>query len=62
MLASVQRTILPEADWRARRQAHEQRVLGWTEPHQARTARGEPMARAMSECSFAVSGMSGVCL
>jgi len=41
MLASVQRTILPEADWRARRQAHEQRVAAWTEPHQARTARGE---------------------
>lgn len=41
MLASVPRTILPEADWRARRQAHEQRVAAWTDPHQARTARGE---------------------
>jgi hypothetical protein len=41
MLASVQRTTLPEADWRTRRQAHEQRVAAWTEPHQARTARGE---------------------
>ena len=41
MLASVQRTVLPEACWRARQQAHEQRVLAWTEPHQARTARGE---------------------
>jgi hypothetical protein len=40
MLASVQRAVLPEADWRARRQAHEQRVAVWTEPHQARTARG----------------------
>lgn len=41
MLASVQRTLLPEADWLVRRRAHEQRVAGWTEPHQARTARGE---------------------
>jgi hypothetical protein len=41
MLTSVQRTILPEADWLARRQAHERRVAAWTEPHQARTARGE---------------------
>jgi hypothetical protein len=41
MLASVQRTVLPEADWLARRQAHERRVAVWTEPHQARTARGE---------------------
>jgi len=41
MLASVQRTVLPEADWRARRQVHEQRVAAWTETHQARTARGE---------------------
>jgi len=41
MLASVQRTVLPEADWLARRQAHERRVAAWTEPHQARAARGE---------------------
>ena len=41
MLASVQRTVLPEADWHARRQAHGRRVAVWTEPHQARTARGE---------------------
>ncbi len=41
MPASVQRTVLPEAGWLARRQAHEQRVAAWTEPHQARTARGE---------------------
>lgn len=33
--------MLGEPDWRARRQAHEQRVAAWTEPHQARTARGE---------------------
>jgi hypothetical protein len=41
MLASVQRTVLPEAGWLARRQDHERRVAVWTEPHQARTARGE---------------------
>jgi hypothetical protein len=41
MLASVQRTVLPEADWLALRRAHERRVAAWTEPHQARTARGE---------------------
>ena len=32
---------LPEADWLARRAAHEQRVRAWTDPHQARQARGE---------------------
>lgn len=41
MLASVQTTVLPETDWLARRQAHARRVAVWTEPHQARTARGE---------------------
>jgi len=34
-------TILTEADWHARRRAHESRVRAWTDPHQARTARGE---------------------
>ena len=34
-------TLLPEADWLARRAAHEQRVRAWTEPHQARQAKGE---------------------
>ncbi len=34
-------TILPETEWRARAAAHEARVRAWTDPHQARTARGE---------------------
>jgi len=34
-------TLLAEADWLARRSAHEARVRAWTDPHQARTARGE---------------------
>jgi hypothetical protein len=36
-------SILPltEAVWQERRRAHERRVAVWTEPHQARTARGE---------------------
>ncbi len=34
-------TILPEADWCRRRQQHENRVRAWTDPHQARAARGE---------------------
>lgn len=33
--------VLAEADWHARRSAHEARVRVWTDPHQARTARGE---------------------
>ncbi len=44
MQASSDRTDLirlPEADWRARQAAHEQRVRAWTDPHQARQARGE---------------------
>jgi hypothetical protein len=32
---------LPETDWLARREAHEQRMREWTDPHQARRARGE---------------------
>jgi hypothetical protein len=32
---------LAESDWRARQFAHESRVRGWTDPHQARAARGE---------------------
>ena len=34
-------TLLAEADWRARQSAHEARVRAWTDPHQARAARGE---------------------
>lgn len=33
--------LLPAPDWLARRQAHEARVGVWTEPHQARRARGQ---------------------
>jgi hypothetical protein len=33
--------VLPEATWRARAAAHEARVRAWTDPHQARAARGE---------------------
>jgi len=33
--------FLAEADWRARQSAHERRVRAWTDPHQARQARGE---------------------
>ncbi len=33
--------LLAEPVWRARRAAHEERVLEWTGPHQARAARGE---------------------
>lgn len=32
---------LAEPDWLGRRRAHEARVRGWTDPHQARQARGE---------------------
>jgi hypothetical protein len=32
---------LAEPDWLARRAAHEARVRAWTDPHQARAARGE---------------------
>lgn len=35
------RTFLDEADWHARAAAHETRVRAWTDPHQARAARGE---------------------
>src|SRR5687767_14849773 len=33
-------TVLAEPAWRSRQQAHESRVRAWTDPHQARTARG----------------------
>ncbi len=41
MIASAPTTVLAEADWHARRRAHEQRVSAWIAPHQARAARGE---------------------
>lgn len=34
-------TILAEADWLERRRTHEERVRGWTDPHQARAMRAE---------------------
>jgi hypothetical protein len=33
--------VMAEPEWRARQAAHERRVRAWTEPHQARAARGE---------------------
>ncbi len=41
MIATPTNCILAEADWRERQRAHEQRVAGWTDPHQARAGRGE---------------------
>ena len=41
MPAAAHRLVLVEADWLARRSAHEQRVRKWTDPHQARQGRGE---------------------
>ncbi|HVT74127.1 MAG TPA: 3-methyladenine DNA glycosylase [Lacunisphaera sp.] len=41
MIAAAPIALLPEAEWHARRRAHEERVLAWTAPHQARAARGE---------------------
>jgi hypothetical protein len=34
-------TILSESAWRTRQETHEARVRAWTDPHQARAARGE---------------------
>ncbi len=39
--ATDQLLPLAEPEWLARRAAHEQRVRAWTDPHQARQARGE---------------------
>ena len=41
MLATAQPVVLAESEWLARRRAHETRVRAWTDPHQARAARGE---------------------
>ncbi len=41
MSACQETVILPEAAWQERQRAHEGRVRGWTDPHQARAARGE---------------------
>lgn len=41
MVATLARVHLPEAAWLARRVAHEERVRAWTNPHQARQAKGQ---------------------
>jgi hypothetical protein len=41
MIAQHDLQILAEPEWRARQAAHEGRVRRWTDPHQARAARGE---------------------
>lgn len=41
MSACQETVILSEAAWQERQRAHEGRVRGWTDPHQARAARGE---------------------
>jgi hypothetical protein len=42
LLAQTKNPVtLTEEEWRARRAAHERRVRAWTDPHQARTSRGE---------------------
>ena len=41
MVAAPMIVRLPEAEWLARRSAHEQRVRVWTDPHQVRRAKGE---------------------
>ncbi len=40
-VANLPLALLPEAEWHARQAAHEARVRAWTDPHQARVARGE---------------------
>jgi hypothetical protein len=37
----VSESVLPEEEWRARAEAHRQRIQRWTEPHKARQQRGE---------------------
>lgn len=41
MIAEPPTLVLPEAEWQARQAAHEARMRVWTDPHQARRARGE---------------------
>lgn len=41
MISAPSTIVLPEAEWQERRRTHESRVRAWTDPHQARTARGE---------------------
>ena len=37
----IETLILSEPEWSGRRHVHEARVRAWTDPHQARTSRGE---------------------
>ena len=41
MVSDAAPTLHTEPVWRARQQAHEARVRGWTDPHVARVSRGE---------------------
>lgn len=41
MMPAAAVSLLAEPEWRARQAAHEARVRIWTDPHQARAARGE---------------------
>ena len=41
MITAPAPNVLAEPAWRARQLAHENRVRRWTDPHQARSARGE---------------------
>ncbi|HXA14338.1 MAG TPA: 3-methyladenine DNA glycosylase, partial [Opitutaceae bacterium] len=41
MVATESIEILAEAEWRVLQREHEARVRAWTDPHQARAARGE---------------------
>jgi len=41
MIATETGTVLATAAWQERQRAHEARVRAWTDPHQARAARGE---------------------
>ena len=40
-LLEIRPRVLAESEWWARRATHERRVRAWTDPHQARAARGE---------------------
>ncbi len=40
-IAAPSVTLLSSTEWRARAATHERRVRAWTDPHQARAARGE---------------------
>ena len=54
-------TILAEAEWQARRRAHEERVRAWTDPHQTRARRGGRSIRCGISCQWSttLSGRPG---